>query len=276
MIDAPVSDEILRASTLPAPKIIIEAEKLNIIFNAADNPVIALKDVDLSVAEGDFVSLIGPSGCGKTTLLRAIADLAPLSSGTLRINGVSPDEARRNRAYGYVFQAPALFAWRNVARNVTLPLELTGMAKPERMQLAAENLELLGLKDFARKFPWQLSGGMQQRVSIARALSFKPSLLLMDEPFGALDEITRDNLNLHVHDLWRKTGMTAVFVTHSIPEAVFLSTRIVVMSPRPGRVLKIIESDLPAHRTLEMRETPAFIAVAHEVREALREGHSYD
>jgi NitT/TauT family transport system ATP-binding protein len=255
---------------------VIEAEKINIIFNAADKPVIALSDVDLTVQKGDFVSLIGPSGCGKTTLLRAIADLAPLSSGTLRINGMTPDEARRTRAYGYVFQAPALFPWRNVIKNVTLPLELMGIPKPEREARAAENLALLGLKDFGRKYPWQLSGGMQQRVSIARALSFKPSLLLMDEPFGALDEITRDSLNLHVHELWSQTNMTSVFVTHSIPEAVFLSTRIVVMSARPGRVLRIIESNLPTHRTLEMRDTPDFVAVAHQVREALREGHSYD
>jgi NitT/TauT family transport system ATP-binding protein len=255
---------------------VIEAEKVNIVFNAADKPVVALSDVDLTVAQGDFVSLIGPSGCGKTTLLRAIADLAPLTSGRLRVNGMSADEARRQRAYGYVFQAPALFPWRNVTRNVTLPLELTGMGKAEREQVAAANLALLGLQDFGKKFPWQLSGGMQQRVSIARALSFKPSLLLMDEPFGALDEITRDNLNLHVHELWRRTGMTSVFVTHSIPEAVFLSTRIVVMSPRPGRVLRVIESHLPAKRTLEMRDDPTFVAVAHEVREALREGHSYD
>jgi len=255
---------------------VIEAEKLNIVFAAADRPVVALQDVDLTVAAGDFVSLIGPSGCGKTTLLRAIADLTALTSGTLRVNGMSADEARRNRAYGYVFQAPALFPWRNVKRNVMLPLELLKMDVSAREQRAAENLELLGLSEFGRKFPWQLSGGMQQRVSIARALSFKPSLLLMDEPFGALDEITRDNLNLHVHELWRRTGMTCVFVTHSIPEAVFLSTRIVVMSPRPGRVLKVIESGLPASRALELRETPEFIAIAHEVREALREGHSYD
>lgn len=255
---------------------VIEAEKLNIVFSAADRPVVALQDVDLTVAEGDFVSLIGPSGCGKTTLLRAIADLTPLTSGTLRVNGMSADEARRRRAFGYVFQAPALFPWRNVTRNVTLPLELLKMESAAREKRAAENLELLGLSAFGRKFPWQLSGGMQQRVSIARALSFKPSLLLMDEPFGALDDITRDNLNLHVHELWRRTGMTCVFVTHSIPEAVFLSTRIVVMSPRPGRVLKIIETTLPATRQLDLRETPGFIAIAHEVREALREGHSYD
>jgi NitT/TauT family transport system ATP-binding protein len=255
---------------------VIEAEQVNVMFAAADKNVVALQDINLTVAQGDFVSLIGPSGCGKTTLLRAIADLAPLTSGRLSVNGMTPDAARRARAYGYVFQAPALFAWRNVTRNVTLPLEILGLSKTERERRAEENLELLGLAEFGRKFPWQLSGGMQQRVSIARALSFKPALLLMDEPFGALDEITRDNLNLHLHDLWRRTKMTCVFVTHSIPEAVFLSTRIVVMSPRPGRVLRTIESPLPPNRTLDLRETPEFIAVAHEVREALREGHSYD
>jgi NitT/TauT family transport system ATP-binding protein len=255
---------------------VIEAEKVNVVFAAADQNVVALQDIDLTVAQGDFVSLIGPSGCGKTTLLRAIADLAPLTSGRLTVNGMTPDAARQARAYGYVFQAPALFAWRNVTRNVTLPLEILGLSKTERERRAAENLELLGLADFGRKFPWQLSGGMQQRVSIARALSFKPALLLMDEPFGALDEITRDNLNLHLHDLWRRTKMTCVFVTHSIPEAVFLSTRIVVMSPRPGRVLRTIESHLPPNRTLDLRETPEFIEIAHQVREALREGHSSD
>jgi NitT/TauT family transport system ATP-binding protein len=255
---------------------VIEAVGVNVVFSAADAPVVALQDIDLTVAAGDFVSLIGPSGCGKTTLLRAIADLAPITSGTLTVDGKTPNAARRARAYGYVFQAPALFPWRNVTRNITLPLELQGLGKAERTRRAEENLALLGLRDFGKKFPWQLSGGMQQRVSIARALSFKPNLLLMDEPFGALDEITRDNLNLHVHELWRRAGLTAVFVTHSIPEAVFLSTRIIVMSPRPGRVLRDITSPLPRDRTLDMRETENFIAIAHEVREALREGHSYD
>ena len=255
---------------------VIEAARLNVVFGDSETAVVALSDVDLTVGQGDFVSLIGPSGCGKTTLLRAIADLAPLTSGRLTVNGMTPDAARCARAYGYVFQAPALFPWRNVSRNVTLPLELARMDRAERGRRAAENLALLGLKDFGRRFPWQLSGGMQQRVSIARALSFRPSLLLMDETFGALDEITRDNLNLHVHELWRQTGLTCVFVTHSIPEAVFLSTRIVVMSARPGRVLRVIDNPLPPHRTLDLRDTPAFVAVAHEVREALREGHSYD
>ncbi len=274
-----MADELrpLTEQTAPAAQsIAIAAQKLNIVFNTADQPVVALQDVDLTVAQGDFVSLIGPSGCGKTTLLRAIADLAPLTSGRLTVNGMTAAAARRARAYGYVFQAPALFAWRNVLRNVTLPLELAGTGRAEREAIARDNLALLGLQDFAKKFPWQLSGGMQQRVSIARALSFKPALLLMDEPFGALDEITRDNLNRHVHELWRQSGMTVVFVTHSIPEAVFLSTRIVVMSPRPGRVLRVIDNILPSHRTLEMREAPEFTAVAHEVREALREGHSYE
>jgi len=264
------------AAAAAVPDCVIRAEKLNVIFSAADQPVTALADVDLTVARGDFVSLIGPSGCGKTTLLRAIADLAPITAGTLTVNGMTPGAARMARAYGYVFQAPALFPWRNVIRNVTLPLELTGMGKAEREIRAMENLSLLGLRDFGKKFPWQLSGGMQQRVSIARALSFKPELLLMDEPFGALDEITRDNLNLHLHELWARTGLTAVFVTHSIPEAVFLSTKIVVMSARPGRVLRVIDSPLPRRRGLDLRESPDFIAVAHEVRAALREGHSYD
>ena len=190
---------------------------------------------------------------------------------------MTPREARLSRAYGYVFQAPALFPWRSAERNVRLPLELSGMAKAEQRERAARYLDLVGLADFKRRFPWQLSGGMQQRVSIARALCFEPSLLLMDEPFGALDEITRDTLNLHLHRLWRQTWLTGVFVTHSIPEAVYLSSRIVVMSPRPGRVVEVIDVDLgPGERPLDIRETPDFLAVAHRVRRALRAGHSYD
>ncbi len=257
-------------------KPVIEAASLSLTFHAADGPVHALSEVNLTIASGDFVSLIGPSGCGKTTLLRVIADLEQPSSGTITVNGVSPGEARRNRAYGYVFQAPALYPWRTVERNVTLPLEIMGMPAEERHERAARYLELVNLKGFERKYPWQLSGGMQQRVSIARALSFEPELLLMDEPFGALDEITRDHLNDHLVRLWQRTRKTVVFVTHSIPEAVFLSSRIVVMSPRPGRIIDIIDSDLPPDRTLDVRETPEFLAIAHRVREGLRAGHSYD
>ena len=267
----PTADDA--AQTAPA---VVTVRDLSLVFDAGGQRVTALAGVDLSIAPGAFVSLIGPSGCGKTTLLRAIADLEQPSSGELLVNGMTPAEARRRRAYGYVFQAPALYPWRNVARNVMLPLEIMGLPRAERRARAARYLGLVGLGDFARKFPWQLSGGMQQRVSIARALAFEPKLLLMDEPFGALDEITRDGLNLHLHELWRRTGMTVVFVTHSIPEAVFLSTRIVVMSARPGRVVEIIENDLPATRDLDLRETSAFLAVAHRVREALRAGHSYD
>ncbi len=261
---------------LVIPEAVVSARDVSLVFDAGGQRVTALSGVDLTIAAGAFVSLIGPSGCGKTTFLRAIADLERPSSGQLLVNGMTPAEARRRRAYGYVFQAPALYPWRNVARNVMLPLEIMGLPRAERRARAERYLGLVGLGDFARKFPWQLSGGMQQRVSIARALAFEPKLLLMDEPFGALDEITRDGLNLHLHELWRRTGMTVVFVTHSIPEAVFLSTRIVVMSARPGRVVEIIENDLPATRDLDLRETSAFLAVAHRVREALRAGHSYD
>jgi len=259
----------------PAPAV-VEARGLGIVFDAQGRQTVALEGVDLTIRQGDFVSLIGPSGCGKTTFLRAVADLVRPSSGILTVNGASPEQARLDRAYGYVFQAPALYPWRNVARNVMLPLEIMGLAKADRRARVGHYLRLVGLDQFARKFPWQLSGGMQQRVSIARALSFEPGLLLMDEPFGALDEITRDGLNLHLHQLWRRTGMTVVFVTHSIPEAVFLSTRIVVMSARPGRIVDVIESEVSEERDLGFRETPRFLDVAQRVREALRAGHSYD
>jgi NitT/TauT family transport system ATP-binding protein len=262
--------------TRPADAPAIEIRDLSLIFATADAPVIALANIDLSIKRGEFVSFIGPSGCGKTTLMRVIADLERQTEGAITVNGVSAQEARLARAYGYVFQAPALFAWRNVLRNVTLPLEIMGLAREECLRRAAKYLEMVGLNGFERKFSWQLSGGMQQRVSIARALSFEPQLLLMDEPFGALDEITRDHLNEHLIRLWEQTRKTVVFVTHSISEAVFLSTKIVVMSPRPGRIMEVIESNLPAKRTLDIRETPEFLDVAHRVREALRAGHSYD
>jgi NitT/TauT family transport system ATP-binding protein len=205
-------------------------------------------------------------------LLRAIADLEQPTGGTLLVNGMTPELARRARAYGYVFQAPALYAWRTVERNVMLPLEIMGMPPAERRERARKNLALVGLETVARRFPWQLSGGMQQRVSIARALSFEPTLLLMDEPFGALDEITRDGLNAHLLELWQRTGMTIVFVTHSIPEAVYLSTRIVVMSAHPGRIVAVLDSDLGGDRPLAIRDTPAFAALGHRVRSALHAG----
>ena len=222
------------------------------------------------------MSFIGPSGCGKTTLLRVIADLEQPTSGSITVNGLAPRDARLKRQYGYVFQAPALYPWRTVEANVMLPLEVFGLPKAERRERARKHLDLVRLSGFAKKYPWQLSGGMQQRVSIARALSFEPELLLMDEPFGALDEIVRDQLNEQLVKLWNQTRKTIVFVTHSIPEAVFLSSRIVVMSPRPGRIIDVIDCDFGAERTLDIRESPEFLKVAHRVREGLRAGHSYD
>ena len=255
---------------------VVEARGLSLTFQTADGPVYALSEVNLQVAQGDFVSFIGPSGCGKTTLLRVIADLEQPTEGSITVNGVSAHEARLQRSYGYVFQAPALYPWRSIQRNVTLPLEIMGVSKAERAEKARQYLELVNLAGFEKKFPWQLSGGMQQRASIARALCFDPDLLLMDEPFGALDEIVRDHLNEQLLRLWDKTAKSVVFVTHSIPEAVFLSNKIVVMSPRPGRIIDVIETDFPRDRTLDIRETPEFLEVAHRVREGLREGHSYD
>jgi NitT/TauT family transport system ATP-binding protein len=255
---------------------VIEARELSLTFETADGPVYALSKVNLTVEDGDFVSFIGPSGCGKTTLLRVIADLEQASEGDIAVNGMKPDEARKQRAYGYIFQAPALYPWRTIERNVALPLEIMGFSSAERAERVARNLDLVNLGGFERKFPWQLSGGMQQRVSIARALAFDPRLLLMDEPFGALDEIVRDKLNQQLLELWGRTKKTVVFVTHSIPEAVFLSNKIVVMSPRPGRIIDVIETNFPHDRTLGIRETPQFLEIAHRVREGLREGHSYE
>ena len=255
---------------------VIEAKGVTLTFATSDGPVFALAGVNLAVAGGEFVSLIGPSGCGKTTLLRVIADLEQPTAGTLTVNGLTPGQARLKRQYGYVFQAPALYPWRTVEKNVMLPLEIMGFSRAEQAERARANLALVNLSGFAKKYPWQLSGGMQQRASIARALSFDPKLLLMDEPFGALDEIVRDSLNLQLLRLWRETGKTVVFVTHSIPEAVFLSTKIVVMSPRPGRIIDVIDCNFPRERGLEMRETPQFLAIAQRVREGLKAGHSYD
>jgi NitT/TauT family transport system ATP-binding protein len=254
----------------------VDARGVSLTFETSDGPVEALSKIDLQVGAGDFVSLIGPSGCGKTTLLRLIADLEQPTKGTILVNGVTPDEARLKRQYGYIFQAPALYPWRTIERNVMLPLEIMGFSAGERRSRAERYLKLVNLAGFERKFPWQLSGGMQQRASIARALSFDPALLLMDEPFGALDEIVRDRLNEQLLQLWNQTSKTVVFVTHSIPEAVFLSTQIVVMSARPGRIIDVIPCDFPRDRTLEIRETPEFVKIAQRVRLGLRSGHSYD
>ena len=255
---------------------VVSAGKLGLTFQTNDGPVQALSDVDLTIGKGEFVSFIGPSGCGKTTFLRVIADLEKPTSGTISVNGMTPEEARQKRAYGYVFQAAALYPWRTIERNVALPLEIMGHSRSEQRERVHRTLELVNLTGFEKKFPWQLSGGMQQRASIARALAFDADLLLMDEPFGALDEIVRDHLNEQLLKLWARTDKTICFVTHSIPEAVYLSTRIVVMSPRPGRVTDVIESTLPRQRPLDIRESPEFLAIAHRVREGLRAGHSYE
>jgi NitT/TauT family transport system ATP-binding protein len=252
---------------------VIEARDLNLVFQTGDGPVHALKDVNLSIGKGEFVSFIGPSGCGKTTFLRAIAALERPTGGTLTVNGMTPDQARRARAYGYVFQAAGLYPWRTIRGNIKLPLEIMGFSKAEQEERATRVLELVELGGFGNKFPWQLSGGMQQRASIARALAFDADILLMDEPFGALDEIVRDRLNEEVLKLWARTEKTIAFVTHSIPEAVYLSTKIVVMSPRPGRITDVIESSLPRERPLEIRDSKEFIEIARRVRDGLRAGH---
>jgi NitT/TauT family transport system ATP-binding protein len=251
----------------------VDVHNASLIYNPQEAPVHALSNVDLAIRPGEFVSLIGPSGCGKTTLLRVIADLEHITSGSVLVNGVSPHDARLSRAYGYVFQAPALFPWRTVLGNVKLPLQIQGRSDAECQSIAMEHLARVGLIGFEGKYPWQLSGGMQQRVSIARALSFEPRILMMDEPFGALDEITRDRLNEQLQQLWQRERRTVVFVTHSIAEAVYLSSRIVVMSPRPGRIVRVIDSTLPDERHLGLRDSAEFVAVAHAVREALADGH---
>jgi NitT/TauT family transport system ATP-binding protein len=261
IVDAPV-----------AAQPVVRVREISVVF-PGEPPVVALDRVGIDIAEGEFISLIGPSGCGKTTLLRVIADLEQATGGEVTVNGMSSRQARLQRAYGYVFQAPALFPWRTVLANVTLPLEVQGMDKERARGIAHAQLQRVGLQGFEGKYPWQLSGGMQQRVSIARALGFEPKLLMMDEPFGALDEITRDRLNEQLLRLWQHERRTVIFVTHSIPEAVFLSSRIVVMSPRPGRITEVIESSLPVERGLDIRETAEFIDIAHRVRVALHDAH---
>src|SRR5689334_3492805 len=230
----------------------------------------ALVGIDLKVRAGEFVSLIGPSGCGKSTLLRIIGDLTSPTSGTVTVNDKPAPRARLDRDYGMVFQAPVLFDWRTVQGNVELPLEVTHTPKAERTRRATDNLRLVELSDFAGHYPWQLSGGMQQRVAIARALAVDPAILLMDEPFGALDEMTRERMNLELLKIWERTETTIIFVTHSIAEAVFLSTRVVVMSPRPGRISAIVDIDLPRERNTDTREMDRYFRLVTTVREALR------
>lgn len=233
---------------------------------------VALKGIDLEVEAGEFVSMLGPSGCGKSTLLRIVGDLLGPTSGTVTVNGKTPAAARQDRDYGMVFQQATLLEWRRVLRNVALPLEITGVSDAEREKRARAMLELVELTEFADHYPWQLSGGMQQRVAIARSLTLQPALLLMDEPFGALDEMTRERMQMELMRIWQQTANTVIFVTHSIPEAVFLSTRVVVMSARPGRIAGMVEIDLPQPRVFETREDPRYFEKLVEVREMLRKG----
>jgi len=248
----------------------VELQGVDKTFTSRAGTTVALEGIDMTVGAGEFVSLIGPSGCGKSTLLRIIGDLTSPTSGELLVNGKAARQARLDRDYGMVFQAPVLMEWRTVAKNIELPLEIMGFDKTERGRRSADLLRLVELEGFGERHPWQLSGGMQQRVAIARALAFDPKLLLMDEPFGALDEMTRERMNLELMKIWMRTGTTIVFVTHSIPEAVFLSSRVVVMSARPGRVARIIDIDLPTPRTVDTRETARYFQLVTEVREALR------
>ncbi len=250
------------------PERVVSIENVTKTF--ARGNVTALQEIDLALTAGEFVSLIGPSGCGKSTLLRVIGDLVEPTAGTVTVNGKTARQARSDRDYGIVFQDAVLFDWRTVAKNIALPLEMLGWDRARRKERVEQMLELVELTGFADHHPWQLSGGMQQRVSIARALAFEPALLLMDEPFGALDEMTRERLNLELLSIWQQLRSTVVFVTHSISEAVFLSTRVVVMSPRPGRIAGIVPIDLPFPRTVDTREDPRFFELVTEVRELLR------
>lgn len=249
----------------------VELQQVNKVFGTAGSGTIALQEINLNIAQGEFVSIVGPSGCGKSTLLRIIADLIPPTSGTVQVNGKTSAQARRDRDYGFVFQAPTLLEWRTVLKNVELPLEVMHASKSEWKLRAVEMLDLVGLRDFHHHYPWQLSGGMQQRASIARALAFDPALLLMDEPFGALDEFTRERMNLELLDIWQKTHKTLIFITHSIPEAVFLSSRVVVMTPRPGKIAAVIDIDLPYPRTFETRESGRYFELVTDVRETLKD-----
>ncbi len=249
----------------------IQLRSVSMRYGTKGQQLLALSNVSLDIGEGEFLSLLGPSGCGKSTMLRLIGDLLQPTAGEVQLRGKPAAQARRDRDYGMVFQAPVLYDWRTVAKNIQLPLEVFKISKRERQERTERLLKLVGLQDFADRYPWELSGGMQQRVSIARALSFSPGILLMDEPFGALDEMTRDRLNLELLNVWAETGTTIVFVTHSIPEAVFLSDRIAVMSPRPGRIDAVVPVDLPRPRDAATREDPRFFDLIKLVRSHLKE-----
>ncbi len=251
---------------------VVQLAGVNKVFGQGrQNAVRALDDINLTIGTNEFVSLIGPSGCGKSTLLRLIGDLIQPSAGSVVVNGKPAHEARLKREYGMVFQQATLMDWRSIRHNIEMPLEIMAWPAERRLARAREMLALVGLEEFERHYPWQLSGGMQQRVAIARALAFEPALLLMDEPFGALDEMTRERLQMEVLRIWGQTRTTVVFVTHSIPEAVFLSTRVVVMSARPGQISGIVDIDLPQPRSFETREDPRFFQKITEVRERLRQ-----
>lgn len=261
------------AVSAPSGTAAVTVDKLSMVFNQGrSNEVDALCDVDLTVQPGEFVSLIGPSGCGKSTLLRLIANLLEPTSGTLLVNGKSANQARRDQDYGMAFQQSGLFEWRTVRKNIELPLELKGWDRAKRSARADEMLALVELVEFGDHMPWQLSGGMQQRIAIARALASHPPLLLMDEPFGALDEMTREHMQAELLRICAAAQTTVVFVTHSIPEAVYLSDRVVVMSPRPGRITELIDVDLGSDRDEDTREDDVFYKKITEVREALRGG----
>lgn len=270
--DTPLAAPGLRPAPLRVEPI-ITFERVSKVYESGNVRVTALHDVTLSIGTGEFVALIGPSGCGKSTLMRLVGDLAAPSVGTISVKGKTPYQARIDRDYGIVFQAPVLYEWRTVRKNVELPLEVMGYAAEARRQRAETMLRLVGLGDFGDAYPWQLSGGMQQRVSIARALAFSPSILLMDEPFGALDEITRERMQAELLNIWgsAEATTTVIFVTHSISEAVFLSDRVVVMSPRPGRIAQVVTIDLPRPRDITTRESPRFFELVTQVRESLRE-----
>ncbi|MBM3127699.1 MAG: ABC transporter ATP-binding protein [Chloroflexi bacterium] len=248
---------------------LIEIEAVSKHYGPARDGVLALRDVSLRIRAGEFLSIIGPSGCGKSTLLKMIGDLLAPSAGRIVVNGKTPEAARRARECGIVFQTPTLMEWRSVAQNIELPLEIVGAPRAERQQRANALLDLIRLREFAARFPGELSAGMQMQVSIARALAFRPAILLMDEPFGALDEITRERLGRELLDLWTKTRVTIVFITHSVPEAVRLSDRVAVMSPRPGRIERVLAIDLPRPRSAATRDLPRYWELLREVRAAL-------